>query len=42
MLDALKSEGNMTRAAERLNVSERVMGLRVRKHGIEPRRFRRR
>ena len=43
VLDALKSEGgNMTRAAERLNVSERVMGLRVRKHGIEPRRFRRR
>lgn len=42
ILDALKAErGNMTRAAKRLNVTERIMGLRVKKHAIEPRRFRR-
>jgi len=42
ILDALKSSrGNMARAARTLGVTERVMGLRVRRHGIEPRRFRR-
>ena len=41
ILDALKSSrGNMAKAARSLGVSERVMGLRVRKHGIEPKRFR--
>ncbi len=40
ILDALKStRGNMTRAGALLGVTERIMGLRVRKHGIEPRRF---
>jgi Nif-specific regulatory protein len=41
ILDALKfSRGNMAKAARSLGVSERVMGIRVRKHGIEPKRFR--
>jgi Nif-specific regulatory protein len=41
ILDALKSSrGNMARAAKALGVSERVMGLRVEKYGINPRRFR--
>ncbi len=39
--DALKSSrGNMTKAAKSLGISERIMGLRVQKHGIDPRRFR--
>jgi len=42
LLDALKSaRGNMARAARELEVTERVMGLRVHKHGIDPRRFKR-
>ena len=41
ILDALKNaRGNMTRAARALGVTERVMGLRVKKYGIDPRRFR--
>ncbi len=41
ILDALKaSRGNIARAARSLGVSERVMGLRVRKHGIQARQFR--
>jgi len=41
ILDALKSSrGNMTRAARALGMSERIMGLRVKKHAIDPRRFR--
>jgi Nif-specific regulatory protein len=41
ILDALKSSrGNMAKAARNLGVSERVMGLRVRKHGIRARDFR--
>ena len=41
ILDALKStRGNMRKAAETLGITERVMGLRVRKHDINPRRFR--
>jgi Nif-specific regulatory protein len=41
VLDALKSaRGNMARAARKLKISERIMGLRVRKYGIEPRRHR--
>ncbi len=41
LLDALKSaRGNKTKAARALGVSERIMGLRVKKHGIDPKRFR--
>ncbi len=41
ILDALKSSrGNMAKAARSLGLSERLMGLRVRKHGIEFKRFR--
>ncbi len=41
ILDALKStRGNMARAARLLDVTERVMGLRVQKHGIDPRNYR--
>ena len=41
ILDALKStRGNMAKAARTLGVSERIMGLRVRKYDIDPRRFR--
>jgi Nif-specific regulatory protein len=41
ILDALKSSrGNMAKAARSLGLSERLIGLRVRKHGIQPRRFR--
>ena len=41
ILDALKSSrGNMSRAAKALGVTERIMGLRVKKFGINPRRFR--
>ncbi|MCK6503642.1 sigma 54-interacting transcriptional regulator [Myxococcota bacterium] len=43
LLDALKSTGgNMAAAARMLEVTERVMGLRVVRHGIEPARFKRR
>jgi len=41
ILDALKSSrGNMAKAARALGITERVMGLRVRKHRIDPKRFR--
>jgi len=41
ILDALKSSrGNMAKAARALGVTERIMGLRVKKHRIHPRRFR--
>jgi len=41
LLDALKSaRGNMARAARALGISERLMGIRIRKHGIDYRRFR--
>jgi Nif-specific regulatory protein len=41
IIDALKAaRGNKAKAARALGISERIMGLRVRKHGIEPRRFR--
>ncbi|MEW6355460.1 MAG: nif-specific transcriptional activator NifA [Planctomycetota bacterium] len=41
LLDALKSSrGNMAKAARSLGVTERIMGLRVNKHGIDPKRFR--
>jgi len=41
ILDSLKSSrGNMARAARLLGLTERVMGLRVKKLGIDHRRFR--
>jgi Nif-specific regulatory protein len=43
ILDALKSaRGNMAGAARQLQITERIMGLRVRKFGINPTRFRNR
>ena len=42
ILDALKSSrGNMAKAARGLGISERIMGLRVNRYGIDPKRFRR-
>jgi Nif-specific regulatory protein len=41
ILDALKSSrGNMAAAAAALGITERIMGLRVRKFRVDPRRFR--
>jgi Nif-specific regulatory protein len=41
LLDALKStRGNMAKAARSLGITERLMGLRARKHAIDYRRFR--
>jgi len=41
IIDALKaSRGNKAKAARALGISERLMGLRVGKHDIDPRRFR--
>jgi Nif-specific regulatory protein len=41
ILQALKeARGNKARAARALGITERVMGLRVRKHGIDPRLYR--
>ena len=41
ILDSLKSaRGNMAKAARLLGITERIMGLRVKKHGIEPRELR--
>ena len=41
LMDALKSaRGNKAKAARALGMTERVMGLRVQKHGISPKRFR--
>jgi len=40
LLDALKStNGNMAAAARILGISERVVGLRIRRFNIDPRRF---
>ncbi|MGM0675033.1 MAG: helix-turn-helix domain-containing protein, partial [Spirochaetota bacterium] len=40
VIDALKSsKGNMARAAKLLQISERIMGLRVRKHNIDPKKY---
>jgi len=42
VLDALKSSrGNMAAAARQLGLTERIMGLRVARYGIDARRFRR-
>ncbi len=41
LLEALKSaRGNKAKAARALGLTERTMGLRVSKHGIDPKRFR--
>ncbi|MGB9615751.1 MAG: nif-specific transcriptional activator NifA [Desulfomonilaceae bacterium] len=41
VMDALKvCRGNKTKAARILGITERIMGLRVQKYGIDPRRFR--
>jgi len=41
LLDALKSSrGNRAAAARQLGISERLIGIRVNKHGIDPKRFR--
>jgi Nif-specific regulatory protein len=40
LLDALKSSrGNKAKAARTLGITERLMGLRVQKYGINPKRF---
>ena len=40
ILDALDdARGNMALAASHLGITERIMGLRVRKYGIDPNRF---
>jgi Nif-specific regulatory protein len=41
IIEALKSaRGNKAKAARTLGMSERLMGLRVEKHGIDPKRYR--
>jgi Nif-specific regulatory protein len=41
IVESLKStRGNMAKASQLLGITERLMGLRVRKHGIEPKRYR--
>ncbi|MCC6694066.1 MAG: sigma-54-dependent Fis family transcriptional regulator [Candidatus Hydrogenedentes bacterium] len=41
IVDALRvSNGNRAKAAQLLGITERLMGLRVRKYGIDPRSFR--
>ncbi len=41
LVEALKNaRGNKARAARDLGITERVMGLRVEKHGIEPKQYR--
>jgi Nif-specific regulatory protein len=40
IIECLKSaRGNKARAARELGITERLMGLRVRKHAIEPRQY---
>ncbi len=42
LVESLKTNaGNMAAAARGLGVTERVMGLRVRKYGLDPRRYKR-
>lgn len=41
LMDALKvCRGNKTKAARILGITERIIGLRVKKYGIDPKRFR--
>jgi Nif-specific regulatory protein len=40
LVEALKdARGNKAKAARQLGISERLMGLRVGKHDIDPRRY---
>jgi Nif-specific regulatory protein len=40
LIEALKSSrGNMAKAARLINISDRRMGLRIQKYGIDPKRF---
>ena len=40
IVEALKNcRGNKTKAAAALGVTERIMGLRVNKHGIDPKEY---
>lgn len=40
IVNALKeNQGNMTRAAKQLDISERIMGLRIKKYQLNPRQF---
>ena len=40
ILDSLKStKGNMARAARLLGITERIMGLRIKKHGLDTKHF---
>lgn len=40
IMDALiSSKGNGVKAAESLGITERMMGLRIRKYGIDPKKF---
>ena len=40
ILDALIStKGNSAKAAEQLGITERMMGIRIRKYNIDPKRF---
>jgi len=40
IMDALKStKGNMAKAARVLQITERIMGLRIKKHGVEPKYY---
>ncbi|MBA3769822.1 MAG: sigma-54-dependent Fis family transcriptional regulator [Blastocatellia bacterium] len=42
IIDTLKStEGNIAKAARRLDSTERILGYKIKNYGIEPRRFRR-
>ena len=41
IVDALKNtQGNIARAAQLLGISERVIGLRIKKYNIDTKRFR--
>jgi transcriptional regulator with GAF, ATPase, and Fis domain len=41
VIEALEqSRGNQTRAARLLGITDRIMGLRIRKYGLDPWRFR--
>jgi Nif-specific regulatory protein len=41
IIEALKNcRGNKAKAAQSLGITERIMGLRVEKHGIDPRQYR--
>ena len=40
IIDALiSSKGNCVKAAEQLGITERMMGIRIKKYEIEPKRF---